>query len=174
MDLGDITDQLIEFLEESAVDPLLYSVVFFIYVVLSNTLTPTPLEAGLVINLQGPPPLWVRALIVAAAMTAGASLLFLLGSRAEGRLENWAKKYKLFGTILGLLRKFVAKTRYWGLLVILSIPGMVDTVPLYLFSLFNKKGVLEFRYFAVTIFVAGILRTAIFYTILFLFGVTIL
>jgi hypothetical protein len=36
--------------------------------------------------------------------------------------------------------RFVRKTNYIGLYVLLSIPLMSDTIPLYLYSLFNEEG----------------------------------
>ncbi len=75
---------------------------------------------------------------------------------------------------MNLLQGFVARTQYLGLFLIMSIPGMIDTVPLYLFALFNRRHVMRFRFFALTIFIAGIVRATLFYLILLLFGVAIL
>jgi hypothetical protein len=57
------------------------------------------------------------------------------------------------------------------LYVILSIPLMVDTVPVYLFSLFNQKGQMQIRYFALTNFLAGVTRAVIVYVIFLYLGV---
>ena len=57
---------------------------------------------------------------------------------------------------------FVAKYNYYALYVILSIPLMLDTVPIYIFSLANKNGkALEVKWFAVTNFFAGVTRATI-------------
>jgi hypothetical protein len=80
-------------------------------------------------------------------------------------------RHRFFRGFLNLMRRFVARTRYVGLYIILSIPLMVDTVPVYLFALFNQKGVMKLRYFAATNFFAGITRAALVYGIATAFNV---
>ena len=69
------------------------------------------------------------------------------------------------------MQRFVAKTRYFGLYLILSIPLMVDTVPIYIFAVFNQKGVMNLQHFALTNFLAGITRAAIVYWAAYQFGI---
>lgn len=174
MSLETFFDPLVDLFLGSSLDPVVYSFGFFFYVVLSHTVIPTPLEVGLVINMGGPPPMWIRTLIVGAGMMVGASLVFLFGTRLEDRLDDLGRRHRYLGTLLNVLQGFVARTRYLGLFLIMSIPGMIDTVPLYLFALFNRRNVMKFRFFALTIFFAGIVRATLFYIILLLFGVAIL
>jgi len=66
----------------------------------------------------------------------------------------------------------VEKFGYIGLLIILSIPGMVDTIPLYIFSVFNREGkVLEMKWFAVVNFLGGVIRAAFIYLLFYCFGI---
>ena len=52
--------------------------------------------------------------------------------------------------------RFVRRTNYLGLYVLLSIPLMSDTIPLYLYSLFNREGkTLGRRAFLVSNFLAA-------------------
>lgn len=78
----------------------------------------------------------------------------------------------------GWLRWFAAKSevlvRRYGVLAmyfIMSIPGMLDTIPLYVFSIINKQGTLiTLRNFAIANFLAGINRAFLIYAIVELLG----
>jgi hypothetical protein len=70
------------------------------------------------------------------------------------------------------LEAYVGKYGYYALYVILSIPLMVDTVPLYLFSIYNKnEGGMSQRGFVIVNFLAGCTRAIIIFIILYAFGV---
>ena len=74
-----------------------------------------------------------------------------------------------------LMRKTEAFVRKYGVVamyVIMSIPGMVDTIPLYLFSILNEEGTLiSLRDFTLANFLAGINRAFIIFAILELLGI---
>jgi len=78
----------------------------------------------------------------------------------------------------GWLRWFASKSevlvRRFGVLAmyfIMSIPGMLDTIPLYVFSIINKEGTLmTLRDFAIANFLAGINRAFLIYAIVELLG----
>ena len=78
----------------------------------------------------------------------------------------------------GWLRWFASKSevlvRRFGVLAmyfIMSIPGMLDTIPLYVFSIINKEGTLmTLRDFAIANFLAGINRAFLMYAIVELLG----
>jgi len=58
--------------------------------------------------------------------------------------------------------------------VIMAIPGMIDTVPLYIFAILNKEGTLmTWRGFVITNIAAGITRAAIIWMIFYAFGIEI-
>jgi hypothetical protein len=66
---------------------------------------------------------------------------------------------------------FVRRFGVLAMYLIMSIPGMVDTVPLYVFSLLNKEGTLmTLRDFAIANFLAGINRAFLIYAIIELLG----
>ncbi len=86
-------------------------------------------------------------------------------------MDGWAARWKLAGVGLSLAREFVARTKYVGLYVLLCVPLMTDTLPVYLFSIFNKKGVMTMPFFVVTCFAGGATRALLLYFIFGLFGI---
>jgi len=55
--------------------------------------------------------------------------------------------------------------------LIMSIPGMVDTIPLYVFAIINREGTLmTLRDFAIANFLAGINRAFLIYALIELLG----
>ena len=67
--------------------------------------------------------------------------------------------------------RFVQRTGYVGMYVLLSIPLMSDTVPLYLYSLFNAGGKsLSRRAFLVSNFLAAWTRAGFLVLIYFVVG----
>lgn len=74
-----------------------------------------------------------------------------------------------------LSRKSEGFVRRYGILamyVIMSVPGMVDTIPLYLFSILNEEGTLmRLREFALANFLAGVNRAFVIFAVLELLGV---
>ena len=73
----------------------------------------------------------------------------------EARLTG-AKRYKIAGRFVRWCERFVRKTNYVGLYVLLSIPLMSDTIPIYLYSLFNEEGrAIDQRAFLVSNFLAA-------------------
>jgi membrane protein DedA with SNARE-associated domain len=165
----DPIQALIQFLEGLSNDPVAYSVVFFIYSVAATVFLPIPVEIGLFFSPETS--IVVKALVLGAGKAVGSIIVFMLGDRLGNGLNGWAMKYRFFRGFLDLMRRFVARTRYIGLYIILSIPLMVDTVPIYLFALFNQKGVMKLRYFAATNFFAGITRAALVFGIATAFNI---
>ena len=165
----DPIQALIQFLEGLSSDPVAYSIVFFIYAVAATVFLPIPVEIGLFFSPETS--IVVKALILGAGKAVGSVIVFKLGDRLGSGLTGWAMNHRLFRGFMSLMRRFVARTRYLGLYIILSIPLMVDTVPVYLFALFNQKGVMKLRYFAATNFFSGITRAALVYGIAVAFGI---
>jgi hypothetical protein len=161
-------DGLILFLEGISQDPIIYSFVFFLYAVAATVFLPIPVEVGLFFSPETP--IFIKALILGLGKAVGSMLVFSLGGRISGWTFRLFSKLKVLRWFMEAMRWFVAKTRYFGLYVILSIPLMVDTVPIYLFSLFNQKGMMNVRYFALTNFFAGITRAAIVYLVFYWLG----
>lgn len=168
-----LINDVIRFLVQTSVDPVLYTVVLFIFAILDASILPLPAETGLLISLGSPPSATVRALVFGAGTAVGSSLVFLLGRGAESWLDRLGARWEWFGKLLKVLREFVAKTRYLGIFLFLSIPGMPDALPSYFFSFFNRRGVMELRLYLPTVFLGGVTRAAIIYALLALFGIRV-
>jgi hypothetical protein len=98
------------------------------------------------------------------------SLRRLIHGRRQGGVRSW-------GWIRWLMRKsdaFVRRYGYPAMFLIMAIPGMVDTVPLYVFSILNKEGqIMTLRGFVITNILAGITRAGLIYLIFYGFGIKI-
>jgi hypothetical protein len=102
-------------------------------------------------------------------------------SRIYGKMkENQSKtpgaaKMPRWGWLRWIGRKSEALVRKHGVIavyVLLSIPGMVDTVILYIFAIINaNRTVMTLRDFALANFLAGINRAFIIYAVLEILGV---
>src|SRR5207247_11408522 len=71
---------------------------------------------------------------------AGLGLLFSPVRRVEAGLRSWSQRYRSIGRLVAGCERFVRKTNYVGVYVLLSIPVMSDTIPIYLYALFNEEG----------------------------------
>jgi len=160
---------LVDFLESLSHDPLLYSIVFYIYSVMATVFLPIPVEIGLFLSPTAP--IWLKALVLGLGKATGSVIVFMLGGKLENPLNSLAGRWGWFQSFVGLMHRFVAKTRYFGLYAILSIPLMVDTVPIYLFAIFNQKGTMDLPRFALTNFAAGVTRALIVYGIFLYFNI---
>lgn len=58
----------------------------------------------------------------------------------EDNIRHWSEKFRIVDRVVNACIKFVARTGYIGLFLILAVPGMADTIPIYVYSLFNKEG----------------------------------
>jgi membrane protein DedA with SNARE-associated domain len=164
-----VIDTLLQFLEGLSHDPVAYSIVFFLYAVAATVFLPIPVELGLFLSTNVP--IFVNALVLGAGKAVGSMLVFYLGDRVGGSIFNVFSKTRVLRAFVRGMRWFVDKTRYLGLYFILSTPLMVDTIPVYIFSLFNQKGLMRIEYFALTNFFAGITRAIIVYLIFYLLGI---
>ncbi|MDD3492014.1 MAG: hypothetical protein PHU95_07165 [Candidatus Thermoplasmatota archaeon] len=125
---------LIDVLLNAVNDPISYSVIFFIYVVLAAVILPIPVEIGL-FNPSVSPAILVG--IMALGKGVGALVVFEIGYRARRFLKRVSSAGPLTRKIVGASESFVRRYGHLGLFIIMSIPLMVDSVSLYLFSLLN-------------------------------------
>ncbi|MFP4546044.1 MAG: hypothetical protein ACLFPN_04250, partial [Methanomassiliicoccales archaeon] len=162
---------LMDFLFQYSTDPIIYSVLFFIYGILAAVFLPIPVELGLIWSPATP--FFVKALILGAGKCVGSILVFYLGIRVEPMVRRW-ERWPWFTWFVEKSEKLVQRFGYVGLLILLSIPGMVDTIPIYLFSIFNKEGrVLEMRYFALVNFIGGVIRAWSLFILLEFWGINL-
>jgi membrane protein YqaA with SNARE-associated domain len=165
-------DGLIHFLEVSASDPLSFSVIFFIYTLLAAIILPFPVEIGLFFSPATP--VLVKVLIMGLGKMVGAILVYYIGLTVGERIRIWSSQWRFFNWIVNKCEWLVSKFHYVGLYIILSIPIMPDTVPLYLFSMFNEQGVLQMKWFALVSFLGGVTRGLIVFAFFSLLGVKLI
>lgn len=153
-------------------DPITYSIVFFIYVILAALILPIPVEIGLfnpVIHY-----VWL-VFILAIGKGVGAFLVFEIGTRVRGALKKRSIGTPLTKKIVAWCERFVRKYGYYGLFIIMSTPLMIDSASLYLFSLLNPKDegkrAMTRRWFVLVNIAAGAVRGTIIFLVAYLIGV---
>ncbi len=117
-------------------DPAAYTIIFFIYVILTVLILPFPVEIGL-FNPYIHPVLLI--IILALGKGAGSLIAFEIGTRIRGAIKKRSMGTPLTKKIVGLCEQFVKRYGYYGLFIIMSIPLMVDSITVYIFSLLNPK-----------------------------------
>jgi hypothetical protein len=151
---------LTTFLEQVQGDPFTYSVVFFIYIIAATIILPIPVE--LMLFLSPVTPFAIKAILLGAGKAVGSIIVFYIGMNLERPIINLTKKWVFFRMVVSTCKWFVDKLGYIGLYLIMSVPLMVDTVPVYLFSIFRKERTdRDLWMFALTNLAAGITRAAI-------------
>ncbi|MFP4000738.1 MAG: hypothetical protein ACLFSM_08185 [Thermoplasmata archaeon] len=150
---------LIEILTGLATNPLAYSLVFLTYSILAAVILPIPVEIGL-FNYHIHPAILVS--ILALGKGIGAFIVFEISTSARKRLKRFSSpKNKVVKKLLEYSEWFVKKYGYYGLLIVLSTPLMIDSISLYLFSLLNpeEKGEgMESGWFTLINIIAGAVR----------------
>jgi len=167
---------LLAVLEGFLTNPIVYLALLFLYSFLVAIILPIPVELALLWPLIGDDmALFAAATIVMAlGKTLGAWGVFFLGLKLEEPIRDWSEKYKIVKTFVEWCTTFVRKTKYVGLYILLSIPLMSDTIPLYIYSLFNKEGkVLNMKVFGLVNFLAAITRSVILFLLWVFFKVSL-
>ena len=159
MDLGA---SLTSFIEQVQGDPLVYSVVFFIYIIAATLFLPIPVE--LLLFLSPATPFVFKAILLGVGKAVGSIIVFYIGMNVERPINTLTKKWGFFRMVVNFSKWLVDKLGYLGLYLILSVPIMVDTVPVYLFSILRKDRCdRDLKLFALTNLAAGITRAGIVY-----------
>jgi len=158
----DIVGGLTSFLEQVQGDPFVYSIVSFIYIIAATLFLPVPVE--LMLFLSPATPFILKAILLGVGKAVGSVIVFYIGMNVERPINTLTRKWGFFRMVVKFSNWLVDKLGYVGLYIILSIPIMVDTVPVYLFSIFRKeRQAKDLRNFAITNLAAGITRAAIVY-----------
>ena len=169
--MADLFTELMNWLESLGNDPLAYIVIFFIFCVAAAIFLPIPVELGLLFG--GSVPYLIKAIVLGLGKGVGSIAVFEIGMKLEPKIRSW-RRWRWFRWLFDNCEKFVAKYNYYALYVILSTPLMLDTVPIYIFSLANKNGkALEMKWFAVTNFFAGVTRATILWVLLYILGINL-
>lgn len=162
-------DDLMQVLYDVSSNPFLYSIIFFTYCVAAAVILPLPVEIGLFVGDVNPA---IKILILGAGKGVGSYFVFFIGIKVDEKVKKSTERFKRYGKFVVKMEEFVGKYGYYALYVILSIPLMVDTVPLYLFSIYNKnEGGMNQGGFVVVNFFAGCTRAIIIFAVLYGFGV---
>jgi membrane protein YqaA with SNARE-associated domain len=161
---------LMGILSDAVSNPWTYVVLFFVYCVLAAIILPIPVELGLVglaaggFKLFGLPvfqSFMVLAVVMGLGKAVGGQFVFTVGVRLEDDIRRWAK-WKWFQRLTEKASWLVSKLGYLGLYIILSIPLMTDTIPLYLFSFLNRDGsIFQGRWFFAMNVLAGMSRAMV-------------
>jgi len=162
--VADVFSGLMDFLLALYNNPLAFMLVVFLYAIAVAVVLPIPIEAVLLPPLLDQRWGYITGITIALASgkTIGAWLIFVLGLRVEGSIRKWSDRWRFAAWFVAKAEKFVAKTGVTGLYVLLSIPLMSDTIPIYLYSLFNPEGkALERNMFLIANFLAALNRVAI-------------
>ena len=159
-----------DWLANLAGDPVSYLVFFFIFCILAAVILPIPVELGLLgvlaydfslFGLSVYPTYILVAGVLGLGKAVGGWLVFNIGVHLEDEIRRYAK-WRWFKVLLERSSWFVSKAGYIGLYILLIIPGMTDTIPLYVFSLLNREGdIFEDGTFALTNLLAGFSRALI-------------
>ncbi|MFO7792369.1 MAG: hypothetical protein R6W73_05220 [Candidatus Saliniplasma sp.] len=162
---------LIGILLNAGSDPLTYSIIFFVYVVLAAVVLPIPVEIGL-FNPYINPILLIS--ILAVGKGVGSFFVFEIGTKARKKMKKISTSNSFINKIVEYSEWFVKKWGYYGLLIILSTPLMIDSISLYLFSLLNpeKKGEgMDMRPFILVNIVGGAIRGIITLAVFYYAGI---
>jgi membrane protein YqaA with SNARE-associated domain len=162
-------DELMQILMDVSGNPFLYSIIFFLYCVAAAVFLPLPVEIGLFVGDVHP---IIKILILGAGKATGAYVVFFIGLAVDKTIIKKTKRFKRYGKFVKKMEAFVGKYGYYAMYTILSIPLMIDTVPLYLFSIYNKnEGGMNEKGFVIVNFLAGCTRATLIFVILLAFGV---
>ena len=171
--VADVWTDFINLLLNAYGNPYIFLPLVFVYAILIALILPIPIELSLVapvVNHQWDYLVGI-SLALAAGKTVGAWLIFVLGVRVENSIRWWSARWRFAKWFVDKADLFVQKTGYLGLYLLLSIPLMSDTIPIYLYSLFNKEGkALERNLFLGANFFAAINRVLVL-VVLYLIGV---
>jgi hypothetical protein len=188
--MAGIIEQLLDFLNANQTDPLTYLFLFFLFSVAAAIFLPIPIEIGLIWN----PGLFfpLKALDLGLGKAVGAVAVFYIPSTVRRLVHRFRKGHPGFhepeapevapppirwGWLRWLAEKsekFTLKYGVIALYVIMSIPGMIDTVPLYVFAIINKnRNLIKLRDFVLANFLAGINRAFIIFALLEILGVSL-
>ena len=174
--MADIWTDFISLLLGAYANPYVFLPMVFFYGIAIAVILPIPIELSLIAPIINQEWAYLAAIgfALAAGKTAGAWLIFVFGVRVEDNIRWWSEKWRFARWFVSKADLFVQKTGYLGLYLLLSIPLMSDTIPIYLYSLFNKEGKsLERNLFLLSNFLAALNRVAVL-AILFVVGVDLI
>jgi hypothetical protein len=143
-------------------NPFLFGSFFFLYVILNTMALPFPVELGL-FNPYIHPGILIG--ILALGRGVGALIIFELGGFIRTKASTWTLNVYRLRNIIQSIERFIQRYGYYALFLLMSIPLMLDSVVLYMFSLLNTrdktKAALTRRWFIGITIGASLLRGTI-------------
>ncbi|UCE45061.1 MAG: hypothetical protein JSU93_06660 [Methanobacteriota archaeon] len=167
--IPEMFNELTEYLSTHEADPATYLLIFFIFCVAAAVILPIPVEIALVVN----PSIHIalKAAVMGLGKGTGALAVFFIGRKIDETVGQYAKKWRWYNWLLVRSEKLVRKYGYVAMYAIMSVPGMVDTIPLYIFSILNQEGqLMTLRYFVLVNILAGVTRAFLIYALFTAFG----
>lgn len=160
--MTDYLGQLMDYLAANQADPVTYLIIFFIFCVAAAIVLPIPVEIALVVNPGIH--ILVKAVVMGLGKGTGALAVFFIGRKIDETVGVYARKWRWYSWLLRHSEKLVRDYGYVALYAIMAVPGMVDTIPLYIFSILNKEGQLMKAWaFVVVNILAGVTRAMLIY-----------
>ncbi len=159
--MASLWNDLMSFLNDlNHADPVTYLLSLFLFSFAAAVVLPIPVETAIALApLSIPIPL--VALVSGLGKGLGAFTVFFVGGTIEKTVLTYTR-WRWFRWILNKSEAFVRRFGYPAVYLVMSIPLMPDTVPLYIFSLLNKEGkLLNVWYFSLVNVFAGFTRAMI-------------
>jgi membrane protein YqaA with SNARE-associated domain len=170
--MASIWDELIGFLNTHSGDPATYLLTLFLFSIGAAIILPIPIETALVLAPENMPFI-IPALVLGLGKGVGAIVVFFIGAKVEQAVLQFGR-WGWFKWLLDKSEGFVRRYGYFALFAILAIPFMLDTVPLYIFSVLNKEGkLMRLRWFVFVNILAGTTRASIILIAFRHFGLTL-
>lgn len=168
--MSDVWTELMDYLANNQADPVTYLLIFYIFCVAAAVILPIPIEIALVVN----PGIHiaVKAAVMGLGKGTGALAVYFIGRKIDETVGQYAKRWRWYSWLLRKSEKLVRDYGYFAMYAIMSVPGMVDTIPLYIFSILNKEGeLMTLKWFVTVNILAGITRAFLIYGLFTLFGI---
>ncbi len=138
-----------------------YLIALFFYSIGAAVALPIPVELFLFFY-AGIDPI-VKAVVLGLGKAVGAIIVFFVGAKVNPWIERWMGRHSLAAKLLKLMERFVRRTGWIGLGILLAIPFMSDTAVNYFYSLLNEEGHAITRWhFVAANLIGGIVRALIF------------
>ena len=137
----------------------LYLFLLALFTFIATLALPLPVEAALFLGPQTS--VFWQAAALGTGKAAAAIVALRIGTDVNKMLQSRLMQTSLAKAFVNFCNWLVVKFHYAGLYFILSIPLMVDTVPVYLFGIFNEEGTIRYVPFAYVNFLAAVNRVMI-------------
>jgi len=131
--------------------------VLFFYSLATSLFLPTPFEIILGNSVKGLGVFWT-ILVAAVAKTVGSWIVLMMGDKANEGLNQILGKKGIVARLFRGLQTIAQRYGYVAIFVILSIPFMSDTIPLFMGAMLKMRKVP----FLIVTFCAIVLRSLIF------------